>query len=141
MVFLLNIGKASILALLCSALFLLIACGAATLARGQDARGDPHILHGVKVCSGKTPAAVAYDEIMDRMHGPMMAAMAETDPDVAFVKGMIPHHQGAVEMAEWVLKYGKDPKNRKLATEIIQQQKLEISRMHAWLAARDGHHH
>jgi hypothetical protein len=136
-----NIRKASILALLCSALGLLIVCGAATLARGEDALADPHSLHGVKICGGKTPAALAYGEIMDRMHGPMMAAMAETDPDVAFVKGMIPHHQGAVEMAEWVLKYGKDPKNRKLANEIILQQKLEISQMRAWLTAHEGHHH
>ena len=51
----------------------------------------------------QSEAAKAYMAAMDRMHGPMMQAAQEGDPDVAFVKGMIPHHQGAIEMAKVVL--------------------------------------
>ena len=66
----------------------------------------------------------------------MMEGMAYPDPDAAFVLGMIPHHQGAIDMAEIVLKYGKDPETRKLAEEIIKAQQSEIAKMKAWLAKR-----
>jgi uncharacterized protein (DUF305 family) len=47
---------------------------------------------------------------------------------------MIPHHQGAIDMAEIVLKYGKDPETRKLAEEIVKTQTAEIAFMREWLA-------
>ena len=84
-----------------------------------------------------TPAGKEFEATMNRMHEPMMAAIHETDPDVAFVKGMIPHHVGAVEMAQTVLKYGKDPEIRKLAEEVIKAQEGEIKMMKDWLAVHD----
>ncbi len=45
----------------------------------------------------------AYVESMNEMHGPMMDGVMADDPDVAFVRGMIPHHQGAIDMARIVL--------------------------------------
>jgi uncharacterized protein (DUF305 family) len=47
---------------------------------------------------------------------------------------MIPHHQGAVDMANVVIKYGKDPELRKVAEGIVKAQEEEIAFMKAWLA-------
>ena len=75
-------------------------------------------------------------DAMDRMHGPMMDGVANADPDVAFVLGMIPHHQGAIDMAKIVLEYGKDDFTRKLAQEVIAAQETEIPAMRDWLKQR-----
>jgi uncharacterized protein (DUF305 family) len=53
--------------------------------------------------------------------------------DVDFAKGMIPHHQGAVEMAKIELEFGKDPELRKLAEDIVKAQETEIAFMKGWL--------
>lgn len=67
----------------------------------------------------------------DAMHQGVMSK----DPDVAFAQGMLPHHQGAVDMAKVELKYGKDPEMRKLAQAIIAAQEAEIKQLNAWLQA------
>jgi len=74
---------------------------------------------------------------MDRMHGPMMRGVANADPDAAFVLGMIPHHQGAIDMAEVVQKFGKDARNQHLAREIIATQRREIAEMREWLKQKN----
>lgn len=56
------------------------------------------------------------------------------DVDVDFLRGMIAHHQGAVEMAEIQLKYGRDPQVKRLAQDIIRAQNIEIRWMKGWLA-------
>jgi hypothetical protein len=81
-------------------------------------------------------AAAAYAAAMEKMHHPMMEGVSRSDPDVAFVMGMIPHHQGAIDMAEIVLKFGKDHQNHQLAEHIITEQQREIDQMKAWLARR-----
>ncbi len=82
------------------------------------------------------PATEAFEATMTKMHPPMMAGLMNPDPDVAFVLGMIPHHQGAVDMAKVELRYGSDPANHHLATEIIQSQMIEIQQMRRWLQVR-----
>jgi uncharacterized protein (DUF305 family) len=57
-----------------------------------------------------------------------------TKADVDFLAMMIPHHQGAVEMARLVLIHGKDPLTRRLAEEIIASQTVEIAAMRRRLA-------
>jgi hypothetical protein len=95
----------------------------------------PHGLHNA--AAGATTAEAAYGAAMDRMHGPMMQGIANADPDAAFVLGMIPHHQGAIDMAEIVLKFGKDPRNQHFAREIINTQTREIGEMQQWLKQKN----
>ena len=57
--------------------------------------------------------------------------------DIDFVLMMIPHHQGAIDMAKLELEYGKNPEMRQLATDIVAAQEKEIAAMKAWLGKND----
>lgn len=78
------------------------------------------------------PSVKAYAAANDRMHKEMTITFSG-NADVDFVKGMIPHHQGAIDMAKVVLEHGKDPGIRRLARGIIKAQNTEIAQMRAWL--------
>ncbi len=66
---------------------------------------------------------------MNVMNDGMRRAPMNGDPDHDFASMMIPHHQGAVDMAKTVLLYGKNPVLRRLAQEIIISQSAEIAVM------------
>jgi uncharacterized protein (DUF305 family) len=84
-----------------------------------------------------SPSTQAFKEgeasMMHDMSGPYTG-----NADRDFVAHMIPHHQGAVSMAQVELKYGKDPEMRKLAKEIIEAQDKEIALMKRWQAKHGG---
>jgi len=80
----------------------------------------------------KGPSSQAINGIMTRMHQDM-AITYTGKPDVDFVKGMIPHHQAAVDMAKTELAFGKDPEIRNIAEDVIKAQEAEIAVLQAWL--------
>ena len=71
---------------------------------------------------------------MDKMHTGMMAVPETGNPDHDFLAQMIPHHQGAIDMAKVELQYGKDPILRKLSEDVVKAQESEIAFMKGWLA-------
>ncbi|MBD0267841.1 MAG: DUF305 domain-containing protein [Cyanobacteria bacterium Co-bin8] len=65
-------------------------------------------------------------------HSSMDLGPADADYDLRFIDAMIPHHEGAVEMARAVLENSQRPELKELATEIIDAQAQEISQMQQW---------
>lgn len=81
------------------------------------------------------PFVTGMDEDMGKMMKDMHAHAYSGNWDVDFLKMMIPHHQGAIDMAKLVLVHGKDPLTRQLAEEIIAAQQIEIEAMRARVKA------
>lgn len=79
----------------------------------------------------------AYEAAMATMHQNMRAELSG-NPDIDFVRQMIPHHQAAVDMAKIQLKYGRDEQLKSLSRWIIRSQEVEIGFMKNWLYRRDN---
>jgi uncharacterized protein (DUF305 family) len=104
------------------------------LAWAQGAHGG-HSGHSTPAQTAQTPSAPStqgYRQANETMHRNMDISFSG-DSDVDFVRSMIPHHQGAIDMAKVELANGKDPELRKLAETIISDQEKEIAAMQAWL--------
>ena len=107
-----------------------MAHGAAAPAPGAAPSGPP----------GAAPAGSAANHrdmvaSMERMNADMMAPQAMAgDADQNLVAMMIPHHQGAIDMARIYLREGRDPAIRRMAQRIIADQEREIREMRAWQA-------
>ena len=104
-------------------------------ASGAAIAQTDHSAHGAAAAdSAALPAVQGFKAAMDKMHADMAAQQYTGNADVDFVRGMIPHHQGAIDMAKVVLEHGKDPDIRKLAEGVISAQEAEITQMNEWLA-------
>ena len=73
---------------------------------------------------------------MTRMDRGMEQAPMNGNVDHDFATMMIPHHEGAIDMAKAELSFGKDPVMRRLAQEIIVDQQSEIDSMKLRLTRR-----
>lgn len=80
----------------------------------------------------RNPSVRANKHVNHKMHTGMDITYSG-NADIDFVEGMIPHHQGAIDMAGVVLRYGSDPNVRFLAQAIITDQQREIRWMKRWL--------
>lgn len=78
----------------------------------------------------------AMDDSMSRMDSGMKSASINGNVDHDFATMMMPHHQGAIDMAKAELLYGKDPVMRRLAEEIVVDQQSEIQAMQLWLSKK-----
>ncbi len=110
-----------------------LTCGLSALAQMSMAPGDKMSMDGD---GGKFMQDM--DASMKKMDKDMASAPMNCNVDHDFASMMIPHHLGAVDMAEEELKYGKDPAMRHLAEEIISGQKVEVHTMKEWLKQHDS---
>jgi hypothetical protein len=121
------------------ALIVSLALGAAS---GNGLHADHDKAGSVPMCSSASSVSnpTFYSEIANvnaRMHeGMEVEPRGNVDRD--FMRMMIPHHQGAIDMAMVQLKYGRDERLRRLAQSIIVEQGQEIAYMHSLLDTPPG---
>ncbi|WP_243368971.1 CopM family metallochaperone [Microvirga solisilvae] len=114
---------------------LIVAAGLAALPAVALAQAGSHSGHSMPMQTQQatdSAATKAYREANAKMHRDMDIRYSG-DSDVDFVRGMIPHHQGAIDMAKVALANAKDEQIRKWATDVIREQEREIAEMQAWL--------
>jgi uncharacterized protein (DUF305 family) len=115
----------------------LVAAGGLSLAQAQTAAPMDHSAHMAAPSPNASASTRAFEAANDKMHRDM-AIKFSGNADRDFLAGMIPHHQGAIDMAEVVLTHGKDARVKQLAKDIIAAQKREIADMKQWLAELDA---
>ena len=92
-----------------------------------------HQGHGARPSANEPASTREFRAANDKMHRDMNIRFTG-DADRDFAAGMIPHHQGAIDMARVVLRHGKDPEMKRLAESIIAAQEVEIAQLKAFLA-------
>lgn len=113
-----------------------LACGAAaviTLTTMPELARASGLSAVMDICTSRDPGEAGFAAENDAAMNKMMAAMAvkpSGDIDRDFAAMMIPHHQGAIEMAQAELRHGSNEQLRRIAQEIIVEQQQEIAAMH-----------
>lgn len=118
---------------------LISAVAFASPALAQDHSGHQTMRHDATAmpAGDQGASSKAFAAANAKMHKDM-AIEFTGNADKDFVRGMIAHHQGAIDMAKVELEYGKDAEIRKLAEDIIAAQEGEIRQMKAWLEKSGG---
>jgi uncharacterized protein (DUF305 family) len=107
--------------------------------RAEPGAAQDHSQHGAAqpaATAELSEASKAFEAAMQKMHSGMTVPYTN-DVDVDFVRGMVPHHQGAIDQAEILLKYSKNLRLKRLAGGIIAAQRREIRFMQNWLKEHD----
>jgi uncharacterized protein (DUF305 family) len=116
-------------------LLVLAALPAVAPVRGQTALPAASSSTGIAAQTGSdAPEARALRDVGTKMHAGISGVRQSGDADRDFVASMIPHQQGAIDMATVELQFGKDEETRRLAERIIAAQQQQIAEMNAWLA-------
>jgi uncharacterized protein (DUF305 family) len=106
-----------------------IAAGAAILSYARGVSNAPPTMCPASLnVTEESPFLTENSAAMTKMMDGM-AVKPTGDVDADFVAMMVPHHQGAIEMAKAVLRYGRNPQIKRLAQEIIVTQQQEIAVM------------
>ena len=86
---------------------------------------------GLSACGSKAQSRAHTSQTNPPGASPSTSTKALTgaDLDRAFVQGMVPHHQAAIDMAAVELQKGRDPRTRALAQAIIDDQQRETAEM------------
>ena len=103
-------------------------------------------VHGKKAGKwNKDKGAMMMEAAMMEKHDPMKMTMHDmsgmlseksgTEFDLAFIEGMIPHHQGAIDMAKQALSQADHEELKELAEQMIASQQAEIDKMREWQKA------
>jgi uncharacterized protein (DUF305 family) len=115
---------------------------AAALLAGATAGAQEGHVHGAAtpaapqfVASTVKPFAALMEDAMAVMEDGMRRAPMNGQPEHDFVTMMVPHHQGAVDMAKALLLTTRDPALRNMAQGIVAEQQIEIQLMQQWLKA------
>lgn len=119
--------------LLFSLLISLSACG--TVVKTDDEKSSAVTKSSEVTQQDYNAPQKAYSKANAEMHKGM--GIIHADADIAFIQGMIPHHEGAVDMANIILEHGDDEEAKTLARNIIAAQEEEIAWMKNWLKERD----
>lgn len=82
--------------------------------------------------AASSPSTAAYEAVLTKMHDDQQIGFTG-DADSDFARHMILHHQGAIDMAQVELQYGRDPTLREMAEKIIADQQREIDMFRKWL--------
>nr|WP_314093459.1 DUF305 domain-containing protein [uncultured Shinella sp.] len=102
-------------------------------ALAQEADHSAHQGMTMDAPADGSPSTQAFIDANAKMHAAMEIDFTG-NADVDFVRGMIAHHQGAIDMAKVELEHGKNADIRKLAEDVITAQEGEIAMMKEWLA-------
>lgn len=85
--------------------------------------------------SGPAVAQTAFAAAETKMHEAMMAAHG-ADVSETWARKMVPHHQGALDMSEIVVREGRDADIRRMAQKAIEMQTQDIAELRRWLDRR-----
>ena len=105
----------------------------ATAASAHDGHQHAAATPPVFVASTAKPFAALMGDAMAVMDDGMARAAMNGQPEHDFATMMIPHHQGAIDMAKALLLTTQDPAMRNMAQGILAEQQVEIQLMQQWL--------